>query len=92
MENEKLQNILERLERDRLEVNRVVGDMLKDSPEDRVVDEATINAFLGVEQGLVKAIEYVKAELGMVKINEEDLYLDLCDIYTIYDISVKKEI
>ena len=79
MENEKLQNILERLERDRLEVNRVVS-------------EATINAFLGVEQGLVKAIEYVKAELGMVKINEEDLYLDLCDIYTIYDISVKKEI
>ena len=89
IENKALYDVLERLKNDKSEIRKVLAGLME-TVEKRQRFDTEINSLLGVEQGLDQAIKYIEGELGIIKIDEWDLHIDLDNIITSYDIIYKK--
>ena len=89
IENKALYDVLERLKNDKSEIRKVLAGLME-TVEKRQRFDTEINSFLGVEQGLDQAIKYIEGELGIIKIDEWDLHIDLDNIITSHDIIYKK--
>ena len=89
IENKALYDVFERLKNDKSEIRKVLAGLME-TVEKRQRFDTEINSFLGVEQGLDQAIKYIEGELGIIKIDEWDLHIDLDNIITSHDIIYKK--